>query len=387
MSDEGYDPQQPPAQPPVPPEYPPPAAPPEYPSPAQPPAYPPPGAPPAYPPAQPPAAPPQAYAQPGQPAQPPAYQPPPGYFPEQAAPPQPPAKKGKGGVIGMVIAIVALCAIVSCGAVAFSLLKGGSPSKSELQQAETHFSAAVESVKGATASLESLNEGDPSASEVSEAVSEADDALRSARDEIAAAKTIADQWKDTQGKADYLAGLTATTETLDLLQDLVAYVDTASGMLGKAKQAGKETEAGNDDLNAAVKAGNRSSYSTMRKRAQSAQTHYTKAAVLFREAHKLDKSAGLDKAAKYCDLRKKQADVVERMGVEGAARRLSAYNADIKKMNAYGKDAEKVGLPAIVSDRNWAQKRLADLQDDITAASKKVDEYREKAIKEFGFAK
>ncbi len=336
----------------------------------------------------PPAQPQPAYGQPQpQPGYPPAQ--PPGPQPAYGQPPpqQPPAKKGKGGIIALVIALVMLCGLVSCGVLGYSLFKSSASDTAAIQQAETHLDAAVTSVEVATASLESLNQGSPSTTEINAIVVKTDSQLKTARDEIASARAIAEQWKDSQGKTDYLAALAASTETLDALQDLVAYVDTASGMLGKATQAGKATAAGNSALNAAVQAGNKSKYSTMRNKAQSAQANYVKAALLFREAHKLDKSAGLDKAAKYADLRKKQADVVVRMAAAGQARRYSAYNADIKKMNSYSKAAEKVGTPAIAKDENWAEKRLADLEKVITEASEKADSLRKQALTELGYTK
>ena len=240
-------------------------------------------------------------------------------------------------------------------------------------------------VEVANASLVSLSKDSPSAAQITEIVSETDASLRTARDEVAAAGAIAAQWEESQGKADYIAGLAATTATLNSLQDLVAYVNTAGGMLAKAKQAGKEATSGNRTLSSAIKDGNSSKYSSMRTKAQAAQTHYVKAALLFREAHALDKSAGLDKAAKYVDYRKKQADVVVRMAAEGAARRYKAYNADIKKMKSYSRSAEKVGEPAIVSDSDWAAKRLALLETAITESSTQADELRQKALQELGF--
>jgi len=371
MTDQGFD-QQPDANAPQPPGA----------APAPPP--PPPGMFPEQPPTQQPAAPPPYPPQPVQ--QQPVYDPaaPPTYG---QPPVQPPAKKGKGGIIAVVIAIVVMCALISCGVVGVALWKGGSSDTAAIEQAESHFDAAVTAVEVANASLGSVDQGTPSASQINQVVSEADSQLKTARDEIASARAVAEQWKDSQGKTDYLAALVASTQTLDSLQDLVAYVNTASGMLGKATQGGKEAAAGNDTLNAAVKAGNRSRYSTMRSKAQSAQTHYVKAALLFREAHKLDKSAGLDKAAKYADLRKKQADVVVRMAAEGQARRYSAYNSDIKKMNGYSKAAEKVGTPDIVKDKNWAEKRLAELEKVITEASQQADSLRKQALQELGYTK
>jgi hypothetical protein len=414
MSDQGFD-QQPGAAPPpgapVAPQYP--AAPvdpsaPPAPQP-QPPAQPQPAAPapqPQYAPQQPaPAYPPQpqqqpgAYQQPQPQPQPGAYQPQPqpgGYEPQQYAPqpgapqygqpPQPPKKKGKAGLVIGIIAALLLCAIVSCGVLGTALFKGNSGDKSSIGQAEQHFSAALTKVDTANTSIKGLG-SKPSSAKVTVVVSDTNASLRSARDEIAAAKSIADGWSDSQGKTDYQAGLTSANAALDSMQDLVAYLDTASGMMAKTKQATSEANKGIDALNAAVRAGNGSHYSSMSSKALSASGHYTMAAQLFREAHNLDKSAGLDKAARYCDLRRKQAAIIVRMASEGTSHRASAYNADIKRMNAAGRAADKLGAPAIVSDTSWAEKRLASLSAKLTDAAGKADELRAKALKELGYTK
>lgn len=317
-------------------------------------------------------------APPGTP--PPAYEPP----PYMQSPAQPPVKRGKGGIVAAIVVVVAMCALAGCAVLGIVVFKGGSDKKS-IEKAEEHFNVAIGAVESATASLEAIQKGDSSVSETGEVIQDAADSLRTARDEITSAGAIAEGWKDSQGKTDYLAGLAATTESLDALEDLVAYLDTASGMLAKTKKAGKEATAGNDALSDAVSAGNRSKYSLMRSKGQKASAHFVKAALLFREAHNLDKSAGLDKSAKYADLRKKQSDVVVRQAAAGLARRFSAYNADVKKVNAYNKRASNVGEPAIVSDPNWAEKRLEKLDTRITKASEQADELRSKALRELGY--
>lgn|GEM_PF-2743656 len=380
MSDQGNDPQQQPVQP---QQYPPPPVQPPFPqtAPQDQPAQPEQSAPPQQPVYQPPAYQPQPPAYPA--AQQPQHAPP--AYGQPAAPLEPPKKRGKGGIVALVIAIVVLCGLIRCGAIGFALFTAGSSGPKDIQQAETHFDSAVTAVGAANTSLATLSSGDQSAKEIGTVVVDASASIKTARDEITAAKTIAEQWPDSQGKADYLAGLTASTTTLDALQELIAYMDTATGMLAKAKQGGEQSSSGLTDLNAAINAGNSNKFSTMRSKGQAAQTHFIKAAMLFREAHQLDKSAGLDKSARYADLRKKQADVTVRMAAEGSARRYSAYNADIKKLAALGRDAEKVGSPAIVSDSKWAEKRLAELEKTVTEASDKADTLRKQALTALGY--
>ena len=313
----------------------------------------------------------------------PQYGPPEG-APQFGPPAALPAKKSRAGLVIGIVGSLLLCGLVSCGVVGLSLYKGGGVDKKSIAQAEQHFSAALSAVEKADTSINSLG-ANSSAGKVSGVVAETNASLRTARDEVVSAKAIADAWKEAPGKSDYQAGLASASDALDSMQDLVAYLDTASGMIATSKKAAGEANSGLDALNSAISAGNRSSYSKQRSKALSASGHFVKAALLFREAHKLDKSAGLDKAARYCDLRTKQASLLVRMASEGQSHRISAYNSDVRKMNAAGRSAGKVGAPAIVSDTSWADKRLAALGKKVTDAANKADQLRTQALKTLGY--
>jgi hypothetical protein len=326
---------------------------------------------------------------PGGPSSPPP--PPPGMFPEPGAPgpgtPPPVIARKKRNPLLYILGVIALVLILLVGAcvAAVGIFSGARDNLQHIKLAETHFQAAKNDVEKASASLDKASGGTPAS--VSPAVAEATKNLRDSRDEIAKATAAVEQMKESQGRTDYLNSLKAATVTVDALQDLVDYVNTASGMASKATEAGKLTTAGNTALNNAVDSGNAGNYTIMRRRAALAVTDYTKAAVLFKQAAALDPSAGLDKATLYCEKRKQQADIVVRMAEEGKAGRTSAYNADIKKQAALSKQAEAVGMPAIVSDPNWVENRLADLKKKIEDASKQADDLRAKALKELGFTK
>jgi hypothetical protein len=332
----------------------------------------------------PPPPPPGMFPQPGAPQHgfPPPGAPQPGMPSRGARPPSP--KKRTGLIVGAIVAALALCGIGAC-VLGIGVLSSGTADKSAINLAEQHFNSAMNDVQGASTSLEKLSNA-PSP-DVTTAIASATRQLRDGRDEIAKATASAEQLKDSAGRTDYLNSLKAATATFDALQDMVAYLDTANGMATKAKQAGDLARAANKSLNAAVDSGNSRKYTAMRAQAVSASTNYTKAAVIFREAQALDVTAGFDKAAAYADKRKAQADIVVRMAEEGKAGRLSAYNADIKKQAALSKQAEAVGMPAIVSDPNWAQNRLADLSKRIDAAAGQADSLRAKALKELGVTK
>jgi len=320
--------------------------------------------------------------------------PPPGLFPEAAAPagpvpasppetgpviPEPRAKKRTGLIVGIVVAVL-LCGLAACiGAVVGFGLLGGADTES-IGQAETHYSAAMGAVERANTSMEALESLEAGSAEVETALAEASKELRTGRDEIAAARVAIEQLDESQGKSDYLASLDEATKALDGLEDLLAYMGTASGMIKVIDDAGTSAQRASDNLNDAISSGNSRKYAAMKTKAKSASSGFAKAAVLFGQAHKLDESAGLDKAADYVRKRKAQADVVVIMAGDGKAGRVSAYNKGIKKMNKLGAEAEKIGEPAIVSDPDWVEKRLGELNDAITAAAERADELRVKAL-------
>ncbi len=309
----------------------------------------------------------------------PPAQPPQAYGAPQ--PGQPPKKRRIGLVIGIIVAVLALCGLASC-AVLLPLLSSAGSNRAAVVQAEEHFSGAMSAVATASASIKKANASNPAS-----AITAANKSLRVGRDEIAAARASAERLSSSQGRTDYLAALTAATSALDGLQDLIAYLDTASGMAGKVSEAGKLGSTANSDLNAAISAGNSASYSTMRSKAQAATAGYAKATALFKDASKLDPSAGLDKAAAYTEKRRQQSDIVVQMAAQGAAHELSSYNLNIKRMNAISREAVAIGQPAIVKDPKWLDKRLASLDKAIVDAGTRTDELRAKALKELGITK
>lgn len=283
-----------------------------------------------------------------------------------------------------IVALVIILLVGSCVAIV-GLLSGTKANEEAIKRAETHFQAGMKDVESASASIDKAAGGSPAA--VTAAVTAATKDLRSGRDEVAKATAAAEQMTESQGRTDYLSSLKEATTALDALQDLVEYMGTASGMASKATEGAKLMTSANKSLNQAIDSGNAGSYTAMKRQARSASTNYSKSAALFRQAVAFDASAGLDKAAAYADKRKQQADVVVRMADEGKAGRTSAYNADIKKQAALSKQADAAGTPAIVSDPNWVEKRLADLTKKIQDAGKQADDLRAKALKELGFSK
>lgn len=302
-------------------------------------------------------------------------------YPQPTAPSAKPPKKGKGWVIALVVVLLVLCGLGAC-LVAFFM--GGAGERDKITQAETHYSAAETGVGAAQSAIESAT-ASGGAEQMSASVVVAAKAIRSSRDEIASARASAEQLKDSQGKTDYLDSLTAATAALDGLENLVRYLDTASGMAAKTKEAGEIAKKASSDLNDAIGYGNDGSYSKMRTKAAAAASGYAKATSLFEEADKLDPSAGLAKVATHTRKRKEQSDIVIKMAGEGKAGRISAYNADIKKQAALGKAAMAAGEPAIITDPNWAENRLADLGRTIMTDAEKADTLRKKALEELGY--
>jgi len=315
-------------------------------------------------------------------APPPPPPPPPGLFPQQSATAPAPKKRRVGLIIGIVAAVLLLCALGSCVALIGFGVIGGSGQRATVAQAEQHFSAALSSVATASAAVKEAVGADDA--KATAAVDSADKALRNGRDEIAAARAAIEGLDASQGKDDYLASLTSATEALDALQDLVAYMGTATDMASKVDEAGTTGSKAISDLSAAIKSGNSNAYSRMKRQAQAASAGFAKAALLLRDAAKLDTSVGLDKAAAYMDKRKAEADLTVKMADEGKAGKMSAYNADIKRVKTLRAQAAAIGTPAIVEDPQWVEKRLETLSTQITDAAQKADQLRTKALQELG---
>jgi hypothetical protein len=320
--------------------------------------------------------------------------PPPGMYPPQGAgayPPQapipqqvpqsPPKKKRTGLIIGIVLGILALCGAGAL-AVGISVVSADAEQKKLVATSEAHLSAALGHAK---AIMGSTDKGASSPAGLTTVAADAQKKLQSGRDEVAKATGSAEQLKESQGRTDYLSSMKSLMEVFDALQGGVTYLGTLSGVLSKVEEGGRLISSGSDATNAAISAGNSSKYTTMRQKATSAKASFTKAAALFRQAHAIEPTAGLDKLAKYCDKRKQEADVVIRMAGEGKAGRVSAYNADIKKQKALFNAAQAIGAQTNTSDTKWLEARFAQYVDKAQAAAEKADTLREKALKELGY--
>lgn len=310
--------------------------------------------------------------------------PPPGTFAAQPAPAPAPKKKRTGLIVAIVLAVV-LCGIGGCVAAALIAFSSGSGETETISQAEAHYSAMMSAVETASVALEGLDFDESDVGATKAVVDETAKSLRIGRDEIAAARVAIEQLDDSQGKADYLASLDSATQSLDGLEELVAYLGTGVQMLEEMSSAAAAAKSANDLLNDAISAGNSNKYDTMRKKAKSASSKYAAAAKAFDAAHGIDATAGLDKAAKYARKRKEVADVVVKMAADGKAKRVSAYNKGISKMNKLNAAAEKIGEPDIVKDENWVSKRLADLDQRVTADGEMADQLHVKALKGLGY--
>jgi len=323
--------------------------------------------------------------QPQPPAAPPTA-PPPAYVapvevpvdPAQAA--APPKKKRTGLIIGLIIGFLAICGLAACATLMLSSVAANDDTEL-ITTAETHYAAAQAAVDAATKSIENAS-GDQAQAAIDAAGKE----LRTGRDEIAASRVAIEQIEDSQGRTDYLGSLDAATEALDGLEDLLAYMSTTNDLTARMEEASDVASRAHEDLNDAITAGNVEKYSTMGKKATAARDGFGKAAEMFREAHELDTSAGLDKAAIYADKRKAQAVVVVRMADEGKDDKTSAYNKSIDKMNKLGKEADKIGEPDIISDSNWVENRLSVLNESVLAAAARADELHAKAVEELDFS-
>ena len=271
-----------------------------------------------------------------------------------------------------------LCGLGSCVAL---LLFSSNGDTAHIKQAETHYAAAESAISKASAGIKSLSGGTDSAAQIAAAGK----ALRTARDELAASRAAIEQIPSSEGRAKYVASLASATAAVGGLEDLLAYADTANSMSGIVAEAASAATSARSHLNAAVAAGNAHDYSKMKREAQASATGFVRAATLFREADKLDTTAGLAKAAAYADTRNRQSLFVIGMADEGRSGKTAAYNKDIKRVKALDAQASKIGAIAIVTDPNWAQKRLAALTDTATTAADQAAKLHVEAIQALGY--
>lgn len=309
-------------------------------------------------------------------------QPEPVNAPVAAPEPAAPKKKRTGLVIGLVIGAVVLCGLGACAAIVVGGLSLGALGGDTklISTAEVHYAGAQSAVETATAAIEGV--GTTGTAATDDAIAAATESLRIGRDEIAASRAAIEQLDESQGRTDYLASLDAATVAFDGLEDLLAYLSAANNLTARMEEASTIASDAHDDLNAAIKAGNDEKYSTMKKKATAARDGFEQAAKLFRDAHDLDTSAGLDKAADYADKRAAQAEVVIVMAGYGADGDATAYNESIDRMEKLDAQADEIGEPAIVSDENWVENRLSSLTEAVVAAGAKADELHAKAIAE-----
>jgi hypothetical protein len=301
-------------------------------------------------------------------------------------PTRPPKKKSRGCLIAVIVALVFLCALCGIGGIVLAVFSAGSAQTAKITQADAHWNAATSAVETATAALDKAGNA-ATGSKTTAAIQSIDRSLRTARDELAASRASIEQIDESVGRTDYLAAIAEGTRAIDGLEKVVAYLGTANQMLDKATEAGAASSRARKALDLAIQAGNASQYSLMKSRARSAANEFIKSGVVFREAAKLDSTAGLDKAAAYVDIRRQQADIIVGMADKGAAHKATAYNADIKRLKALDAKATKIGDPAIIEDPDWAKKRLATMGKDAASAGKKADELHARALKELKYEK
>ncbi len=313
--------------------------------------------------------------EPGQTPPPPAPPLAPGY-----APPAPPPRKRNVGAVVLVVIAVLLCVTAACiGTVTYSVLSSGAKTRDAVRQAESHLDAATKELEAATQSLDEYLNGRDAGAEAA-----VGSRLRATRDEIAAARATIEALPDSEGKSLYLSALEEANKAVESVEQLLGTVGVIIDLSEQVKRGGADVEAGNKALNAAIKAGNRRDYSTMKTQARLASRKYASGARIFSDAHEAEPSAGLDKVVDYANLRKKQADLIAKMADEGRAGRTSSYNKLVDQQAALSDKAEMAGTPDIVSDPEWGRKRVELQQSAFEGAADRADELRARALKAFG---
>lgn len=330
--------------------------------------------------------PPQGYPQQGYPPQ-GAPQGAPGYEQQGAypgsyqQPPAPPKKRKTGLIIG-IIAAVMLCAILSCAIAGVALFSAGGDDKKAVLQAEDHWVKATDSIGVAGDSMRKT--AGASTKDAQAALGEVDSALRTSRDEITASRTIIEPLSDSEGKKLYLASLDQATVSIDKTEDLMKTLGVITQLTDQVQSAVDKTKSGHSDLKSSVKAGNGSHYSKMESEARTASSKLAEAIGILKAAEKLDSSTDLAGAIAYVKVLKTQADLLAAMASYGRSGRISKYNATIKKLKALDKKADKIKVPAVITDENWAVKRVEKVTTEIADAFGKADELHNQALAAYG---
>lgn len=301
--------------------------------------------------------------------------------------PQAPPKKRTGWIIAVIVGVVILCGILSCGA----LLAGGlifgedAEVRDTVEQAEGHYSKAIEAIERVAEELDVPFADDVDGAGIREFVDAANKELRIARDEIAAARASIGRLDESEGRTHYMASLDAATDAIDAIEDMVAYTLTMGEIIDHVTEGADAAAKAQAALDEAVDASNAEDYSKMRSEAQEAASEYARATAAFRAAHRVDELAEIDKAADFLDVRKEQAEILVRMSDDGQASRVEAFNEGIDRVRELDAEADAIGEPAIVTDPNWGEERLAHLDAVIQSAGDRADELHQKALEAFGY--
>lgn len=309
------------------------------------------------------------------PPAPPGWQPPP-------AVPQAPVRKNRTVWIVLAVAVTVLICLPALCVGSFVIVSARQQAATDkaLTIAEEHYNAATSALESASESMGSF--GDEGAAEDADAAA---DKIRTARDELAAARAAVEPLDDSQGKKDYLSSLDYATESVKGIEELVASIRVLSQLSGQITQGTAAVRSADTLLDAAIEAGNRNKYAVMRSKGASAVSRYATAATIFSSANDLEPAAGLGTVVSYIKLRRQQASLAVRMADLGKADRIAAYNKLVKTQQTLDAKAEKVGEPAIVSDPNWFEARIAAEQTAFEEAGEKADEYRAKALEDLGY--
>lgn len=285
-------------------------------------------------------------------------------------------------MIVLIAVVVLICIPALClGGFAVSAARESAREQKAVTIAEQHYNSATTALEEASKSMSGFgSDGDKAKAE------EASAKIRAARDELAAARAGIEPLDDSEGKRAYLASLDQATKSVEGIEQLIATLKVLSQVSDQMSTGAKSIRSADTLLDASIEAGNDGEYSTMKSKGTAAAARYQAALATFTAADKLEPEAGLKTVVDYIKLRKRQADLAVRMAGLGKAGKISQYNKLVDDQQSLDKKAEASGEPAIISDANWFEDRIAEQQAEFEAAGEAADEYRATALKAFGLA-
>lgn len=288
--------------------------------------------------------------------------------------PSPVRRVGKGWVVAVFVAVAGLLALAACGAfVVLPAMRDRAALEERVREADRHYGAAVKRVEAVAVVTE-----DTEATLESQA-SSANAGLDAAAAELDDARATLEQLGPSEARDTYLSGLDEAEKGLGALREAVEFLDRAGGILRRVEAAAEAARTARQRLNEAIALANQDKYDAAKAKAGEGERLLKDAESSYRQAHEIDREAGLDKAAAHVAKQREEAVLLQRMADLGKAGKVSDYNDTISRVTKLRAEVDKLPQPEIVTDPDWAKKRMTSVGARVERHLGRADELVERA--------